>query len=130
MFHRAAFAAIVPALLFALAATRPPTRDYYPASLELDIRASFAADVPVDWFLFEPDPELYPELTSTDDFWKVIVNHQLWERCPGNVICGIEIPPYSSNLFQARWITNLAGLDPSLSEDPEWLCNYVVGECP
>lgn len=126
MFHRAAIGLVAASI--ALLAFVPRVDDWYPAGLELDIRASYAADVPVDWFEFQLDPR-FPELTSTERFWEICIRHELWGRTPeSRSICGIEIPPYSANLFQAQWITNCAGLDVSMSEDPEWLCNYVVAE--
>jgi hypothetical protein len=99
----------------------------YDAGMELDCRASHAADVPVDVFEFRLDPE-YPELTRVEGFWKVVVSERLFERHPERrEICGIYVPEYSASLFQARWLCLQAGLDPTVSEDPVKLCNWVVG---
>jgi hypothetical protein len=98
----------------------------YPAGMELDCRASLAANIPVDYFEFVLDPE-YPELTSIEGFWKIVVSQKLYGRHPERrTICGIYVPEYSRSLVQARWLCIQAGLDPAMSKDPAELCNLVV----
>jgi len=103
-----------------------PSRVWYPASIELDMRAQHAAGVPIDEWEWHEDIN-YPEITSPGEMTKQLVQHELWNRRPGNrLICGIWLYPYSFELNGAQWLAIQAGLDPACSDDPEVICNYIV----